>query len=110
VGADPLVRPYKSWSSAGNTTVLKKHIDFPVISAGSFSGEPVTWQRGDIWRRVYLRNGMINGYIIIGDTRLAGYLYQLYISRKVFDKTIRDLMSEPRLDGYYGNMLGVCGP
>jgi nitrite reductase (NADH) large subunit len=87
--------------------VLKKHIDFPVISVGNFSGEAVTWQRGDIWRRVYLHEGMINGYIIIGDTRLSGYLYQLYISRKLVDKTIRTLLSDPAHSSCYREMLGL---
>lgn len=93
-----------------NTNVLKKHIDFPIVSAGSFSGEAVTWQRGDIWRRVYLLDGMINGYIIIGDTRISGYIYQLYLSRKRVDGTIREILSSPRHDSYYRGMLGLAVP
>lgn len=89
-----------------NTNVLKKHIDFPIVSAGSFTGEAVTWQRGDVWRRVYLQNGMINGYIIIGDTRMSGYIYQLYVSRKRVDRTIRGILSSPRHDAYYRTFLG----
>jgi len=93
-----------------NTNVLKKHIDFPIVSAGSFSGEAVTWQQGDIWRRVYLQDGMINGYIIIGDTRISGYIYQLYLSRKRVDRTIREILSSPRHDSYYRGMLGLAMP
>ena len=103
-----LVHGEGSYIGSVNTTVLKKHIDFPVISVGNFSGEAVTWQRGDIWRRVYLQEGMINGYIIIGDTRLSGYLYQLYISRKRVDKTIRTLLSEPGHSSCYREMLGLA--
>ena len=103
-----LVHGEGSYHGSVNTTVLKKHIDFPVISVGNFSGEAVTWQRGDIWRRVYLYEGMINGYIIIGDTRLSGYLYQLYISRKRVDKAIRTLLSEPGNSGCYREMLGFA--
>jgi len=107
IAARHLVHGDGSYSGSINTTVLKKHIDFPVISAGSFSGEAITWQRGDIWRRVYLLDGMINGYIVIGDTRLSGYLYQLYVSRKVVDKTIRTALSETGHDGFYRDMLGL---
>ena len=98
-----------SYPGSINTNVLKKHIDFPIVSAGSFSGEAVTWQRGDIWRRVYLKEGKINGYLIIGDTRMSGYVYQLYRSQKRVDKSIRAILSSPRHDSYYREMLGVRG-
>lgn len=88
--------------------MLRKHIDFPVISVGRFEGEALTWQRGDVWRRVYLRDGRINGYIIIGDTRMSGYLHQLYVSRQPAEREIRDLLSSPRHDGYYRGALGLA--
>ena len=108
VAARHLVHGDGSYSGSINTTVLRKHIDFPVISAGNFSGEPVTWQRGDVWRRVYLVDGMINGYITIGDTRLSGYLYQHYVARTRVDGTIRKIISSPRHDGQYREMLGFA--
>ncbi|MDY6849040.1 MAG: FAD-dependent oxidoreductase [Thermodesulfobacteriota bacterium] len=92
-----------------NTNVLKKHIDFPIVSAGTFAGEALTWQHGDIWRRVYLQDGRINGYLIIGDTRSSGYIYQLYLAQKRVDKTIRTILCAPRHDGYYRFMLGLNG-
>ncbi|MRR34172.1 NAD(P)/FAD-dependent oxidoreductase [bacterium] len=90
-----------------NSTVLRKHIDFPIISVGRFSGDALTWQRGDVWRRVYLQDGRINGYIVIGDTRMSGYLYQLYLSRKQAENELRELLAEGRHDGYYRGMLGI---
>ena len=102
-----LVHGDGAYAGSINTTVLRKHIEFPVISAGSFTGESVTWQRGDVWRRVYLRDGMINGYIVIGDSRISGYLYQLYLSRKRVDGNIRAILSEPRHDSSYREMLGI---
>jgi len=96
-----------SYPGSINTNVLKKHIDFPIVSAGSFSGEAITWQQGDIWRRVYLKEGRINGYLIIGDTRMSGYVYQLYRSQKQVDKSIKAILSSPRHDSYYREMLGV---
>ena len=106
VAARHLVHGDGAYSGSINTTVLRKHIDFPVISAGNFSGEPVTWQRGDVWRRVYLVDGMINGYITIGDTRLSGYLYQHYVARSRVDGTIRKIITSPHHDGQYREMLG----
>ncbi|RQW84110.1 MAG: NAD(P)/FAD-dependent oxidoreductase [Geobacter sp.] len=108
VAARHLLHGDGSYSGSINTTVLRKHIDFPVISAGSFNGEPVTWQQGDVWRRVYLVDGMINGYITIGDTRLSGYLYQHYVDRTRVDGTIRKIISSPRHDGQYREMLGFA--
>ncbi|KAF0218538.1 MAG: pyridine nucleotide-disulfide oxidoreductase family [Geobacteraceae bacterium] len=102
-----LFRGDGAYAGSINTNVLKKHIDFPIVSAGSFTGETVTWHRGDIWRRVYLLDGMINGYLIIGDTRISGYIYHLYLSRKRVDKTIRAILAEPRHDSYYRSMLGM---
>jgi len=96
-----------SYAGSINTNVLKKHIDFPIVSAGSFTGEPVTWQQGDIWRRVYLQDGKINGYLIIGDTRMSGYIYQLYLAQKQVEKSIRAILSAPRHDSYYRDMLGM---
>jgi len=109
IAARHLLHNDGAFSGSVNTNVLKKHIDFPVVSAGSFSGEAVTWQDGDIWRRVYLQDGKINGYIIIGDTRMSGYIYQLYLSRKRVDQTILKTLSAPRHDSYYRSMLGLGG-
>jgi NAD(P)H-nitrite reductase large subunit len=107
VAARHLVHGDGAYSGSLNCTVLRKHIDFPVISVGSFSGEPVTWQRGDVWRRIYLSDGMINGYIIIGDCRLSGYLYQQYISRKRVDGTIKSVLAGNGHDGPFRELLGL---
>lgn len=107
IAARHLLHNDGTFSGSINTNVLKKHIDFPIVSAGSFTGEAVTWQQGDIWRRVYLQDGRINGYIIIGDTRISGYIYNLYLSQKRVDRTIREILSSPRHDSYYRAMLGL---
>lgn len=91
-----------------NSTVLRKHMDFPVISVGRFCGEALTWQRGRVWRRVYLEDGRINGYIIIGDSRMSGYLYQLYLSRKRVEGELRELFATGRRDGYYRGVMGLA--
>lgn len=107
VAARHLVHGVGAYGGSVNTNVLKKHIDFPIVSAGTFAGEPVTWQRGDVWRRVYLLDGRINGYLVVGDTRMSGYLYHLYLSRKRVDRFIREVLSQPGHDGYYRMALGL---
>ena len=107
IAARHLVHGDGAYPGSLNSTVLRKHIDFPIISVGRFSGEALTWQRGDVWRRVYLQDGRINGYIVIGDTRMSGYLYQLYLSRKQAGSELRELLAEGRHDGYYRGMLGI---
>ncbi len=110
VAARHLLHGDGSYTGALNCTVLRKHINFPVISVGTFSGEPVTWQKGDVWRRVYLRDGMINGYIIIGDCSISGYLYQLYISRKRVDGTIKSVLSGAGHGGALRDLLAMSSP
>jgi len=108
VAARHLVHGEGAYTGSVNSTVLRKHIDFPVISVGRFSGEAVTWEKGPVWRRVYLLDGRINGYIVIGDTRMSGYLYQLYLSRKEAESEVRSMLGRARHDGYYRGMLGLA--
>ena len=95
VAARHLLTGSGAFAGSLNTNVLKKHVDFPIVSAGSFSGEPVTWQRGDVWRRVYLADGKIKGYLIVGDVWGAGHVYDLYVSQKRVDRTIGAILSRP---------------
>lgn len=88
-----------------NTNVLRKHIDFPVVSAGQFEGEAVTFSNDRLFRRAYLRNGRINGYILIGDTRLSGYIYNLYVSREPVTATIGEILADTRGVSYYRSLL-----
>jgi nitrite reductase (NADH) large subunit len=89
-----------------NSNVLRKHLDFPVISAGRFEGETVTFERGDLFRRVYLQEGRVHGYILIGDTRLAGHLYDLYLAQTPVGGEIRRMLADPRGDWYYRTVMG----
>jgi NAD(P)H-nitrite reductase large subunit len=93
-----------------NCMVLLKHIDFLVISLGRFSGEAVTSQLGDVWRRVYLLDGRINGYILVGDKGVSGYIYKLYFSRKSVDSVIRSIIYSRCPGGFCLEMLVVVMP
>jgi NAD(P)H-nitrite reductase large subunit len=105
VAAQHLLTGTGAFPGSVNTNVLKKHIDFPIVSAGSFSGEPVTWQRGDVWRRVYLKDGRINGYLIVGEVWGSGHVYQLYVSQKRVDRTIGAILSRPGPGSCHGLAL-----
>lgn len=107
VAAERFVLGTGAYAGSVNTNVLKKHIDFPVVSAGTLDGEAITWQRGDVWRRVYLRDGSINGYLIVGDTRLSGYLFHQYVSRTRVNGYMRRILTTPGIDGYYRVALGL---
>lgn len=91
-----------------NANVLRKHIDFPVISAGQFEGETVTFTDGRLFRRVYLRDGRINGYILAGDTRLSGYIYNLYVSREAVAAKIAAVLGDTRGDSYYRSLMELA--
>ncbi len=95
-----------TYNGSINTNVLKKHIDFPIISAGTFEGDPVTWQNQHLFRRVYLQNGKINGYQLIGDTRVSGYIYHLYCAQVRVDKIIAPILADNRGDSYYRSLMG----
>jgi nitrite reductase (NADH) large subunit len=107
IAARRLLGEEVSFNGSINSNVLRKHLDFPVISAGRFEGETVTCERSDLFRRVYLREDRINGYVLVGDMRLSGYLYDLYLSQKTVGKDIRRMLADTRGDWYYRSFMGL---
>lgn len=95
VAARHLVHGGGAYAGSINTNVLKKHIDFPIVSAGVFQGEPLTWQSGDVWRRVYLESGRIAGYLVVGDIVTSGLIYHLYRTQACVERTIRTVLATP---------------
>lgn len=110
VAARHLVYGCAHYDGSLNTNVLQKHIDFPIISVGSFEGEAVTWRQGDLFRRAYLVNGRINGYILIGDTRNAGHIHHLYVTREPVEKEIREILADRRGVSHYKTMMQLGTP
>lgn len=90
-----------------NTNVLKKHIEFPIISAGYFEGEQYTYVDNEIFRRIYVKDDKIYGYILVGDTAISGFIYNLYISQKRVDKNIAKYLSLKRGNAYYIQALSA---
>lgn len=98
----------ESYTGSLNANVLRKHLDFPVVSAGLFEGESVTFTNGKLFRRVYLQDGCINGYILVGDTRLAGYIYNLYVSREPVAANIPGILADIRGESYYRSLMDLA--
>jgi nitrite reductase (NADH) large subunit len=90
-----------------NTNVLKKHIEFPIISAGYFEGDPYTYCDEEIFRRIYLKDDQIYGYLLVGDISISGFIYNLYISQKKVGSTIKKYLSLKRGKVYYIHALSV---
>ncbi len=110
VAARHLVHGSGHYDGSLNTNVLQKHIDFPIISVGVFEGEPVTWRQGDLFRRAYLQEGRINGYILIGDTRNAGHIHHLYVTREAVEHNIAEILADRRGVSHYRNLMQLQTP
>ena len=110
VAARHLVYGSGNFEGSLNTNVLQKHIDFPIISVGVFEGEAVTWRQGDLFRRAYLQDGRINGYILIGDTRNSGHIHHLYVTRELVEKEITEILADRRGVSHYRTMMQLGTP
>lgn len=98
----------EAYHGSVNTNVLKKHIDFPIIAAGTFEGEEVTYCDENIYRRLYLKDGRLNGYQIIGDTLMSGYIYNLYISQSYLTDDFFSSFKNNDSKYYYRKLAGQC--
>jgi len=108
VAAANILGRNERYAGSLNANVLRKHLDFPVVSAGLFEGEAVTFTNDRLFRRVYLQDGRIHGYILVGDTRLAGYIYNLYVSREPVAANIAGVLSDIRGESYYRSLMDLA--
>ncbi len=102
-----LVRGQGAYPGSVNANVLRKHVDFPVVSAGRLEGEPLTWQDDERFRRVYLKDGRINGYMLVGDMAAAGYLHRLYLEQAEAAAEVPGLLSDTTGVSYYRRAVGL---
>ncbi|WP_029734289.1 NAD(P)/FAD-dependent oxidoreductase [Deferrisoma camini] len=109
VAARHLVHGRGAYAGSVDANVLRKHVDFPVVSAGRFEGEPLTWQDADRFRRVYLKDGRINGYMLVGDMAAAGYLHRLYLEQTPAEREVPGLLSDTSGTSYYRRAVGLGG-
>ncbi len=108
VAAANILGGNERYAGSLNANVLRKHLDFPVVSAGLFEGEAVTFTNDRLFRRVYLQDGRIHGYILVGDTRLAGYIYNLYVSREPVAAHIAGVLADMRGESYYRSLMDLA--
>jgi hypothetical protein len=91
--------------------VERKLFRVPVTSGGEIhllKPEEIIYLKADnIYSQIYAESGEYHCDLSIGDTRMSGYVYQLYRSQKRVDRSIKAILSSPLHDSYYREMLGA---
>lgn len=83
------------YEGAENMNSLK-HLDLPVMAVGAQSGaETLRLQRGAVLRQIFLDNGRVVGFRLVGDTRQAGMLRGLML-RRADVRPLRQALLDPR--------------
>lgn len=65
---------------------LIKIFGIPIISDGVFEGEELKFFENDIYKKIYLKNSTINGYMLINAMQNAGVYHSLMISKRDISK------------------------
>ncbi len=92
VAANLLGRPTR-YEGAESMNSLK-HLGLPLVAAGAAEGpDEVRTRDGDNLRRVFLSDGRIVGFRLVGDIRGAGVLHQLMLRREDVRRFTRRLAS-----------------
>jgi len=71
-------------SSAIQTLI--KVFGIPIISDGVYEGEELKFFEDNIYKKMYLKNSTINGYILINTMQNAGVYHSLMISKREVSK------------------------
>lgn len=73
-----------------------KHLGLPVMAVGAQAGqEELRWRRGDTLRKIFLDDGHIVGFRLVGDIRAAG-VYRSLMLRRADVSQFRDKLLNPR--------------
>lgn len=84
------------YEGAENMNSLK-HLGLPVMAVGAQSGvETLRLRRGAVLRQIFLDDGRIVGFRLVGDTRQAGLLRSLML-RRADVRPLRQVLLDPRL-------------
>jgi nitrite reductase (NADH) large subunit len=71
-----------------------KHLGVPLIAAGGMAGEELRVKRGDVLRKLHIKDDRLVGFRLYGDIRSAGILRSL-MNRRVNVSTFKDRLLEP---------------
>lgn len=73
-----------------------KHLGLPVMAVGAQSGaETLRLRRGAMLRQIFLEDGRVVGFRLVGDTRQAGLLRSLML-RRADVRPLRQALLDPR--------------
>lgn len=84
-----------------------------IISAGSYDGEEYTEQNGDCYKKLVTKDGLLKGFILIGDVKRAGIYTSLIREKTPLDTIDFELIkTKPRLMAFakterYKKLRGV---
>lgn len=71
-----------------------KHLGLPIIAVGRMGGEELRVQRDGTLRKLYLRDGRIVGFRLVGDISAAG-IYRTLMNKQVEVRPFRHRLLEP---------------
>lgn len=81
------------YEGADNMNSLK-HLGLPIIAVGRMGGEELRVRRDGTLRKLYLRDGRIAGFRLVGDISAAG-IYRTLMNKQVEVRPFRHRLLEP---------------
>jgi nitrite reductase (NADH) large subunit len=82
-----------TYEGADNMNSLK-HLGLPIMAVGHMDGEELRWRRGDVLRKVYVKDGRVAGFRLTGDVSSAG-IYRSLMNRKEDVSAFQDRLLAP---------------
>jgi NAD(P)H-nitrite reductase large subunit len=71
-----------------------KHLGLPIMAAGSMEGQELRWRHNGTLRKLYLQDGRIVGFRLIGDVSAAG-IYRGLMNRQADVTSFEDRLLTP---------------
>ena len=76
---------------------------YHMVTAGCYTGEPIVIRNGENYKELFIEDGLLKGFIIIGDVRRAGIYTKLIRERVPLSSIDFQLIAEhPRLMAFAG--------
>jgi NAD(P)H-nitrite reductase large subunit len=72
-----------------------KHLGLPIMAVGNMRGEEMRRRQGDVLRKLYVADGRLVGFRLVGDVSTAGILRSL-INRRVDVRTFQHRLLDPQ--------------